>query len=113
MLLALGLAATMGGVAYWLARARNANEKAAIAVARDFRVGAYSLEGAMAWNEGRSPSDAQVTWEALGTTDDELVVISAKTPANEYVYDVDVEGGHVHPANPKAMDLFAEVKKQE
>ena len=107
-LLALGLA----GLFVLHDRAKLANEASAIALSRGSPLGTWTLEGAIAWNEGRPPSDARVTWSALGTTDEGLVIVSAKTAGNEYVYDVDVEMKRVLPANPAAHVLAEEVAKR-
>ena len=102
----------VGAMLLWN-RSRAQNESAAMAVAREARFGRHTLEGGIAWNEGRPPSDARVVWKVIGTTDDGLVALTATTPEREYVFDVDVETRRIHPSNPKAIDLFAELRKQE
>ncbi|MBC7793233.1 MAG: hypothetical protein H7Z43_05970 [Clostridia bacterium] len=94
-------------------RSRAQNEAAALAVAHEAHFGQHTLESGIAWNEGRPPRDARVVWKVIGTTDDGLVALSARTPEREYVFDVDVETRRIHPSNPKAIDLFAELRKQE
>lgn len=110
---ALILAALVGGLAAFRVYARHQSEQAALEITRAHAFGARTMEPAIAWNEGRSPNDPRIAWEVLGTTDDDLVTVSAKTPGREYVFDIDVELKRVHPSNPNAIDLFAELAKQE
>lgn len=110
---ALILAALVGALAVYRVYARHESEKTAITITREYTFGARAMEPAIAWNEGRPASDPRVTWEALGTTEDGLVTVSAKTPGREYIFDIDVELKRVHASNPNAIDLFAELAKQE
>jgi hypothetical protein len=53
---------------------------------------------------------APITWSVVGTSDSGLVRVGGRATRtngeSEYRFDVDVQAGRVHPANPLAIELI-------
>jgi hypothetical protein len=95
---------------YAMLRHREDNGESAIVVAREFNLRGYRLEERVRQENPGATLEWSVVWTVVEGKDSGMVRVAVKAvrdqAAVEYRFDVDRAGGHVHPANPHARELF-------